>query len=123
MTMHTIGQFATREQSVTADDRALIEAAVKAGKVRKIPTGETSNERYIWDGHDLIPLTGRGRGSRRASAWNRAQSDEGEAITRRVATCLNGGLSQEQTAEKLGLNIRTVRRHRARAANTGILNQ
>src|SRR5690606_39116088 len=39
---------------LTASERALIDAALSAGRVQRIPTGVSGEALYRWDGKDLV---------------------------------------------------------------------
>ena len=63
---------------ISAADRALIDAAVAAGKVTKVPVGASTTSRdYVWDGKHLVIKSGPAEKS-----W---KEQNGEVFRRRPA--------------------------------------
>jgi DNA-binding NarL/FixJ family response regulator len=135
---------------ITNEERRLIDEAVSAGMVRKIPTGVSAlEEEYVWKGRvndpsyvgTLVsknPLTLKERNRRRREAAIRLEkhrakfrktdrqiADEARISARReqVLELFLAGRKQAQVAREVGLCARTIRQDRAWLRAKGRLEQ
>lgn len=65
--------------AITPKERALIDQAIAAGRVIRVPTGMTSNPvNYVWADNELRPAEGQAR-----DVWRKAREREWAAYQRR----------------------------------------
>lgn len=107
-------------KEISADDRALIAAAIAAGMVRRIPTGASAFPGYRWDEGRQTLVMARGPGSGAGAAPFGAQVEKnranGDANMVAVDHLGRKGLSCREIADRLGLSEVSVQRHRRRIA-------
>lgn len=135
---------------ITDEERRLIDEAVSAGMVRKIPTGVSAlEEEYVWKGRvndpsyvgTLVsknPLTLKERNRRRREAAIRLEkhrakfrktdrqiADEARISARRekVLKLFLAGKKQAEVAREVGFCARTIRQDRAWLRSEGRLEQ
>lgn len=114
-----------KRDTISEDERALIDAAIAAGKVQKIPTGQSAFEiNYRWDGRQLASIesegwraaTSRKKAKIRAKQEiNQAAKAKREAIAKRrevVREMSAAGKSINQIAAHLGVERSVVKNDR-----------
>ncbi len=93
---------------LTAAERALIDGAVAAGRVRRIPPGATSLTTYVWCeiANDLVPAG-------ESSAWCKSyRSEEARRLSDRhrdLLSRLQAGETVRQIAADWGVGLSTIR--------------
>lgn len=100
-------------KGLTADDRALIDAAVRAGKVQQVPQGASARPLPVWNGHQLVYPGGHTmiRELRRVS-FERASAAVRTARGNRrgrVADLHAAGMPVRDIASEIGSTWKTVR--------------
>ncbi len=109
---------AQQQRGLSNEARALIEEAVRAGRVRKAPMGVSGLPRMIWNGHQIVreePITKQECDGKfqRARAVGRAQANQQQADARadreRTAHAMRAkGATRAEIAVALGVAERTV---------------
>lgn len=101
---------------ITNEERALIDAAIAAGKVQRVPRG-VSSERIVWDGRTLVfeGVTG-GFAQRHAGAAERIAKRRAK-----VAELVQAGMTTQQVAERLGCAASVVVTDRQALVGLGII--
>lgn len=114
-----------KRSEIDAQERRLIDEAIAAGKVEKIPTGKSAfAEDYVWEGDrnsshgvgklvSVVPRTFKERKARYNKAWGRRNSLNPETIRVReeVLRLTKQGLSYSQVGEALNISKRSVNSH------------
>lgn len=104
---------------ITQEERDAINAAIAAGKVTVVPTGATTETRYIWDGKELVRADGINsswREQRRVSARNWNERRQSAIIARaerrrdQVAELAASGLSRKEISQALNVHIETIKK-------------
>ena len=112
--------------AISPDERALIDAALAAGRVQKLPMGGTAQPGYVWDGktRKLVstdPASAGWKGWQRMFTANRRARGETAAVDARrakVASMVTDGTRSADIATALGVSITTVYADAKRAGVT-----
>lgn len=109
---------AQQQRGLSNEALALIEDAIRAGRVRKIPTGVSGLPRMVWNGHQIVreePITKQECDGKfqRARAVGRAQANQQQADARaereKAAHAMRAkGATRAEIAVALGVAERTV---------------
>lgn len=98
-------------KGLTAEDRALIDAALNAGKVTVVAQGATSRPLPVWDGKQLVYPESARRELKAVSFGRRSASVAAQQSRRRerVAALHAQGLPTAAIASEIGADARTIR--------------
>lgn len=100
-------------KTIRPEERALIDAAIAAGRVQVIPTGQTSFVLPVWNGQQLVsaePEKQRAEMIRGMFAQRRQQPSAEQIDRRRAVALLHAdGLSVAEMADRLGNDPATLR--------------
>ncbi len=124
-----------KRSEVDANERQLIDEAIAAGKVQKIPQGKSAfTEDYVWEGDKnnphgfgkLVPVNPMTLQERRKKfnknfTTQRKKCPEIEFRRKEVLRLVNEGYTGPEIAKYLGLNRKTVQGYRADLVKRGLL--
>lgn len=100
--------------TLTAEERAAIDAAIAAGRVTKIPTGATSWAGYRWTGSQLREIDADGAAAQTWRGRNKgAEIRSGVRLRNRAAVAADhaAGRTAAEIAARHGISLECVYRH------------